>query len=109
MTVADLKKRPFYKNRIEDGCSRHQFLVIEVAAMDPRWGAVPATGFFWRRDAETAEKRMQGNIDAVGPMGNHFLCVERNDPHLPVEDLVRHKAGVDAANGIIAVRDRQID
>ena len=73
MAVADLEESAFYEYGIIEDCACHQLLVIEVAAMDPRWGAVPATGFFWRGDAEAAEERMEGDIDAVGPMGDHLL------------------------------------
>src|SRR5882724_1386661 len=107
MAVADLEQRSFYENWVIDSSAGDEFLVIQVAAMDPWWGAVPATGFLWRGYAQAAEKRMQGDLYSFRPVGDHFFCIQLDDLHLAVEDLVRQEAS--CANGIITVGNSQID
>src|SRR5579872_3218446 len=88
VAVTDLEEGAFYKYGIVDGGAGDEFFVIEVAAVDPWWGAVPPAGFFWRGYAEAAEERMEGDIDAVGPVADHLFCVEGDDAHFAIEDLV---------------------
>src|SRR5882757_4512884 len=107
MAVANLEKRAFYEYGIVDGGAGYEFLVIEVAAVDPWWGAVPATGIFWRGYAEAAEEGMEGDLDAFGPVADHFFCVEGDDSRFPIEYFIREEAC--RADGVVAVGDGEVD
>ena len=67
----------------------------------------PASCFLWRGDAYAPEEGVEGDIDAFGEVAEHFFCVEVDDAHLAIEDLVGEEAGL--TDGVIAVRDGEVD
>jgi hypothetical protein len=96
VTVACFKERALSVDRIEDSSASDEFLVVHVAAVHPWWGGVVATGGFGWGDADAAEERVEGDLDAGSEAADHLFAVERDDPRFAVRKVVGQETAADA-------------
>src|SRR2546428_3921928 len=65
VSVADREQTALYVQRHVEGRACHELLVIHIARVDPGRPAADASRAEGRRHADHAEKRPEGNFDAV--------------------------------------------
>src|SRR5258708_30660098 len=107
MTISDFKQGAFHMHRDKKGRTCNQFLVVQVAGIDPWRSAVPTAHFLGRSHSCAAKKGMQGDVDPIGKVADHFFPVKRDDPNLPVKDLIEQESVL--TNGIVSIRYSQLD
>ena len=108
MAVADLEQRAGRVHGNVERGSRDQFLVVEIARVDPRRRAADAAIRLRRRHAHAAEERPERNLDAIGESPDHALAVERNDLDPRVRKIIRQKPGA-GTESVVSVRNGQPD
>ncbi len=108
MAIADLEQGAGDEDRQEQGGSFDQLLVVHIAAVDGRRGAVIAAEGGRRRYAHAAEEGVQRDGDAGRELSGHMLAVQRNDLGAGVGEVVGQQAGA-IAEAVIGVGDGKGD
>src|SRR5580698_2854740 len=89
MPIACFEKSSLGMNRDIKCCARDKLLVIHVARVHPRRGAVETPRRLRRSYAHTAKERMQRNLDSRCKFCNHPLTIEWNNLRSAVRIVVR--------------------
>jgi hypothetical protein len=95
-------------DRQEQRRSRHQQLVVHVAAMDGwRRRVIAPKGRRWG-DSDRTEERMQRHLDARRDPADHARAIERHDLDPAIRKVIGQKASR-RPEGIVGIGDGQID
>src|SRR5580700_6179144 len=84
--------------------SGYQFLVIEIAGVNPRRSAIHFARGWWRSDAHAAEERFERKLNARSEGPDFARSVQGNDLHPGTLEFIGQEAGA-SAKVVISVRN----
>src|SRR5262249_24622893 len=89
MPVTHLEQRSASVDRNIKRRPGYQFLVVQIAGVEPRWSAADAARRLRWRDAHASKERPQRNFDPIGKTRHHAVTVEWNDLGPRIRKFIR--------------------
>jgi hypothetical protein len=108
MSVAHFEQRAARLDRDVERRAGDQFLVVQVASVEPRRSAADAARSLRRRDAHTPKERPQRNLDPIGKVRYHAVPVEWDDFDSRVRKFIRQKTGA-RPKAVVRIRNGEPD
>src|SRR5262245_43466356 len=96
MAIADFKERSPGVDRDEKRRAGNEFLVVEIAGMNPWRRAIDRAHRPRWRDAHAAKEWTQRDLHAVGELAHHSRRVEANDLRAAVREILRQESAASA-------------